>query len=324
MPYKVVKYSPDNYGLWNNFISNSKNATFLFHRDFMEYHHHKFQDFSLMIYKKEKLVAVLPANLKDNKLYSHQGLTYGGLIYNASLKFQNVLAIFQDVLVFLNLKNINTLFVKTLPSIYSSSPNDELEYLMHLVAAKLTNRMFFSVINKSSHIKISSNRKEGVKRGEKQDLEVVNDDDFDVFWNKILIPNLRDKHQSAPVHTLKDIKLLKSKFPDKIKQFNVYKSGQIVAGTTLFLCNHVVRCQYISGNAQSNTLGSLDFLFYTLLNTYFKDCLFFDLGASSKANNKLINKGLLFWKEGFGARSISQDFYEIATQNHKLLTDVLI
>lgn len=322
--YKIVKYSPNYYGVWNNFINTAKNATFLFHRDFLEYHAHKFKDYTLMVFKGDKLVAVLPANINNGRLYSHQGLTYGGLIYSASLKFQNILHIFQDILYFLQSNNITTFFIKLLPSCYTKVPNDELEYLMYVLQAKLTNRMFFSVVNLGGDVKISKNRLEGAKRGKKANLEVINDDDFDVFWNKILIPNLLEKHQSAPVHSLNDIKLLKSKFPDKIKQYNVYNAGVIVAGATLFLCNHTVRCQYISGNNQSNALGSLDLLFDELLNREYRNKSFFDLGASTKANNKLINKGLLYWKEGFGARSVSQDFYEVATANYKLLNGVLL
>lgn len=46
----------------------------------MDYHADRFQDASLMIYRKGQLYALLPANRLNNILYSHQGLTYGGLI----------------------------------------------------------------------------------------------------------------------------------------------------------------------------------------------------------------------------------------------------
>ncbi|MFT7252078.1 MAG: hypothetical protein ACI9FW_001834, partial [Flavobacterium sp.] len=34
----IKQYTPDYYPLWNEFVAKAKNATFLFHRDFMEYH----------------------------------------------------------------------------------------------------------------------------------------------------------------------------------------------------------------------------------------------------------------------------------------------
>ena len=56
----------------------------------MEYHKERFEDFSLLVFDKVKLVAVLPANRVDNKVYSHQGLTYGGLVYASKLKIEKI------------------------------------------------------------------------------------------------------------------------------------------------------------------------------------------------------------------------------------------
>ena len=51
------------FDAWNTFVSKAKNATFLFHRNFMEYHKNRFQDFSLVVQEDQKWVAVLPANI---------------------------------------------------------------------------------------------------------------------------------------------------------------------------------------------------------------------------------------------------------------------
>ena len=53
--YTVKKYQENDYEIWNAFIGQAKNATFLFHRDFMEYHKDRFEDFSLVIFEDEKL-----------------------------------------------------------------------------------------------------------------------------------------------------------------------------------------------------------------------------------------------------------------------------
>ena len=36
---------------------------------------------------------------------------------------------------------------------------------------------------------------------------------FDGFWNSILVPNLKLKHNINPVHSLREIALLKQRFP---------------------------------------------------------------------------------------------------------------
>ena len=47
----------------------------------------EFQDASLMIYRKGQLYALLPANRLGDTLYSHQGLTYGGLITKEAVHY---------------------------------------------------------------------------------------------------------------------------------------------------------------------------------------------------------------------------------------------
>ena len=86
--YTVTLYSKQNFELRNSFIDQAKNATFLFNRNFMDYHSDRFQDFSMMIFnEKENLVALLPANRVDDIVYSHQGLTYGVLVLTRKIKF---------------------------------------------------------------------------------------------------------------------------------------------------------------------------------------------------------------------------------------------
>lgn len=321
--FTVIKYHPDYFDVWNNFIQNSKNATFLFHRNFMEYHAHRFTDFSLMVFKKSKLVALLPANFYSNTVYSHQGLTYGGLVLKNDMKFSEVLEVFSSLLSFLNNENISFLEIKLMPSMYCSLPSDELSYLLFLLQAELIKKENLSVVNQSYKIAISNNRLEGVKRGIKHNLKIEESNNFDGFWNTILIPNLNKKHGVMPVHSLNEIKQLHNKFPDNIKQYNVYHEGNLVAGTTMFITKNVAHCQYISGNQDKNILGSLDFLFEKLVNEVFADKLFFDFGSSNENNGRTINKGLQFWKEGFGARTVVQEFFKVKTANYKLLNSVM-
>jgi hypothetical protein len=44
--YTVKQYQESDYECWNTFVNQAKNATFLFHRDFMEYHKDRFEDYS--------------------------------------------------------------------------------------------------------------------------------------------------------------------------------------------------------------------------------------------------------------------------------------
>lgn len=322
--YKVIKYSPDFYNKWNDFIKNSKNGTFLFCRDFMDYHKDRFEDFSLLVFKNEKLVAVLPANKVGQKIYSHQGLTYGGLILKKDVKFNIVIEIFFNLLCSLKESGFENLIMKQVPSIYESIFTEEIQYLMFVLKAKLIRRDTLSVIDLNNKLKISNNRQEGYKKAQKYNLVIKEEDNFESFWNTILVKNLKEKHNARPVHTIDEINILKKLFPENIRQFNVYNKDKIVAGTTIFESQNVAHSQYISGDENKNILGSLDFLHIHLVNEIFKRKKYFDFGTSNENNGLQINKGLQFWKEGFGARTVIQDFYDVKTSNYLLLNNVYI
>ncbi|PXY39068.1 GNAT family N-acetyltransferase [Flavobacterium cheongpyeongense] len=322
--YSVKKYTENHYKTWNDFIAQAKNATFLFHRDFMEYHKDRFEDYSLMVFEGGKLVAVLPANIDQDTVYSHQGLTYGGLVYNEKFKLASVIQIFKCILFFLNSSAIQKLQVKLLPSVYHQKPSEELNYALFLSDAQLIRRDTLTVIDLSTSYSLSKIRKRGVKNGISNRLIVKEVDGFYDFWNEILIPNLAQKHQAKPVHSLEEITKLKALFPEKVRQFNVYHNGTIVAGTTVFESSNVAHSQYISGIEDKNELGGIDFLFYILITDVFKNKRFFDFGISNESQGRKLNEGLSYWKESFGASTIVHDFYEVQTSNYSLLNNVLI
>ena len=276
-----------------------------------------------MVFEGDKLIAVFPANKENNLLFSHQGLTYGGLIYKANLKFSRVMDCFYALLKYLNKNGFSELIIKPLPRIYEGLPNDELALLLHKSSAIVQRMDGLSVIDLRSPIKIARDRKQGVKRGEKNGLVVREEQELDRFWNEILIPNLQNKHKVEPVHSLDEISNLKRKFPKNIRQFNVYHQGNIVAGAMVFNTKYVAHMQYISGDESRNELGSIDLLHYHLITDVFKDKRYFDFGHSSINSGEQINASLLYWKEGFNARMVQHPTYKLKTANYIYLENYL-
>ena len=91
---------------------------------------------------------------------------------------------------YLNENKIAKIQIKTLPSIYHNKPAEELNYALFLAEAQLIRRETLAVIDLSKPILIANGRKEGVKKGTVNGLKVKEVDDFEDFWNDILIPNL--------------------------------------------------------------------------------------------------------------------------------------
>ena len=285
----------------------------------MDYHKDRFEDFSLMIYKEEKLYAVLPANKNGDTVYSHQGLTYGSFVLQESAKLKSTFIAFNEVLKFLFEEGVEKLDIRIIPTFYNSLPSDELEYILFKAKASLIKRDVIMLIDYQNKIRFQKNRREGINKAKRKRLVVKIDGNYESFWNEILIPNLKAKHNSSPVHSLNEIKLLAARFPKQIVQVNVYQDDKIVAGTTVFLTKNVVHPQYVSANLDKNGLGSLDLL-YDFILEYFKEGRnYFSFNTSSEESGKLLNEGLLFWKESCGARPHVFNNYEIDTESYKNL-----
>lgn len=322
--YTVCQYQPTDFEAWNNFVKNAKNATFLFHRDFMEYHADRFEDFSLLIYENERLISVFPANIVKQHIFSHQGLTYGGFVFNNQIKLGQAIEVIKSVLFFLERHNFFYLHLKLMPSIYHFDASEEIEYALFLLKAKLIKRDALSVMDTRRPIQISKKRRESIRRGIKNDLIIREELNFSLFWNEILIPNLKLKHNAKPVHSVDEISKLQKLFPKNIRHFNVYHEGKIVAGSTVFVTENVAHPQYISGNENNNELGSLDYLYHELITNVFKDQSFFDFGPSHENESLNVKNGILFWKESYGAKTIVQDFYEVNTSHYNFLENIFI
>lgn len=310
MEFKIEQYSQQAKKSWDEFVQNAKNATFLFYRDYMDYHSDRFQDFSLMVYRKDKLYALLPGNRKGNTFYSHQGLTYGGLLMSNKATAVDVLEAFYNINDYLKDAGIEKVIYKPTPYIYHRIPSQEDLYaLFRTTDAHIIGRNISSTIYQDEKLKFIESRKSGIRKALSNNITVDMSDDFEAFWN-ILSSNLKNKYGVAPVHTLDEIKLLKSRFPQNIKLYLAYKDDEVVAGTVLYLTRKVLHTQYISASPEGKELGALDLLFDILINRKYTNFPIWDFGQSTEDMGHTLNESLIFQKEGFGGRGMCYDIYE--------------
>ena len=323
--YKVIKYIPRYLNSWNDLVENSKNSTFLLNRNFIEYHKDKFLDYSLVVIdKKNKMVACLAANyLNSREIESHSGLSYGGIVFRKDVTLNNSLIIVKSILKMLLNDGIKNLHLKLLPDFYSKLPSQEIDYALFLLKSKLIRTDTSLVINLSDKLNFQNRRLRSINKSDKYNFSIKSNDDFSAFWKKILIPNLQERFDVSPVHSLEEIVFLKNFFPENIIQFNIYHQDYIVAGTTIFKTKNVAHIQYISSNDFGRSSGALDFLFEKLISTFYYEMSFFDFGICNENNGLKINHGLLNWKESFGARTFVNKFHIVDCNNHVLLNSVI-
>lgn len=309
--FDVVRYTSEQFSEWNTFVSRSKNATFLFHRRYMDYHANQFEDYSLMVYYKSELYALLPANRVADTLYSHQGLTYGGLLMTSDCKTAVVRDAFVAVNDFLRQEGIRRVIYKHIPWIYTSLPSEEDMFALHIVCrAQICSRDVATVVMLTHRLPLSELRCRCLKKAKKAGVVIREVQDCSIFW-PLLEDNLRTRYNARPVHSLEEIVLLKSRFPQHIRLFLACRDGRVVGGTLLYIYGRTVKTQYISANEEGRRVGALDLLFTTLLNYYSeKGMEYFDFGTSNGCDNNELNDSLIFQKEGFGGRAVCYDTYE--------------
>lgn len=270
-----------------------------------------------MCFDNENLVAILPANIKDDIVYSHQGLSYGGIIFTSLLKLSYSLVVFKKILFFLNKNNIPTLVYKKQPIIYQDLVGSQINSILHILDAELYRSDVYSVID-SELYSINRNRKRAIRKSKQKGI-FIKENQFLEFWNKLLIPNLNFRFGVDPVHSINEILLLKDSFPNKINCFSAHYKTEIRAGVVVFEFDDLIHVQYSSASNDRNEDGAIDFLFDFVFKKYLNK-KYLSIGSCSEGSrNRTINRGLLSWKESFGAISIPQEFYNINTANFKLI-----
>ena len=310
MMFEVRRYTPDKANEWNRFVTASKNGTFLFDRQFMDYHADRFTDCSLMFYRDNALYALLPANVKDDVLTSHGGLTYGGLVMSCRCSAKGVQEVFAAMNTYLSDMGVRRVVYKAIPWIYHQLPAEEDLYALTSIShATLIIRDISSAVIGDRPVKFSESRKSGLRKALRMGLTVRESEDFATFW-QILNANLTAKYGVRPVHSVSELELLHGHFPQGIRLYMVYDGETPLGGTLLFLTPQVLHTQYISATAEGKAHGAIDLLFNHLINEVYTDYRYIDFGKSTVSDSADLNEQLIFQKEGFGARAVCYDTYE--------------
>lgn len=308
---RITRYDGSQKSVWDNFVLNSKNGTFLFARDYMDYHSDRFKDHSLLVWdEKDKLIAVLPAHKIMHTLVSHGGLTYGGFVTDARMKTPLMLEVFEDTVRHLREQSFQELIYKTIPYIYHKIPSDEDRYALFLSNAKFIRRGVLTVIDARNRLPMQERRRRAIEKAKKRNLVIRGSEEWENYW-ELLTRTLLKNHNTRPVHSLQEICLLHTRFPKSIKLITCHEGDRIIAGVVIYESETVAHTQYIATDERGREVGALDLLFDFLLTQVYAQKRTFDFGTSDENNGLYLNRGLIDQKEGFGARAVVHDHYAI-------------
>ncbi len=314
----LLPYSQQYQAIWDAFVESSRNGTFLFKRNYMGYHANRFLDASLLFFDKSTNVrplALLPANFdKPGKcIVTHGGLTYGGMLLAPRTSYRQVHEMFVSALEYYRQLGAESLIYKPIPYIYHRYPCQEDLYWLHQNGARLSARSISSCVCLREPLTFSELRRRKMKSAEAGGIKICFDEeDFEGFW-KILSDVLQKHHATKPVHSLEEINKLHEKFPREITLVVARNpENKLIAGTVLYHTKSCIHAQYIAASEKGRNSGALDLLFARVISHYKDAAEYFDFGISTEENGTILNEGLLFQKEGFGARGICYDRYELS------------
>jgi hypothetical protein len=282
----------------------------MFHRDYMEYHADRFTDASLIVEDESgKAVAVFPASKHDDRLVSHGGLTFGGLVISDRMGARKTLEALAAVMVWALSDGAATLHYKVVPHIYHRAPNEEDLYALFRANALLVRRDISAAIDLGQRMPYSKGRRSSIKQVP-ADVAVELSTDYSTFME--IEAEALERHGASATHTAEEMSLLAARFPKNIRLYLARRDGIALAGVVVYDTPQVRHTQYIGATTAGKQCGAADAVLDHLIQDAAGTHRWFDFGISTEIRGRYLNEGLASNKESYGARGIAYDQYEVA------------
>ncbi len=321
----VQRFQPELTKAWDAFVASSRNGTFYHTRRFLSSHPpDRFRDHSLLFFEKGKLVAVVPAAVKEDggvkHFVSHPGSTHGGLV----LASQNGAVITCDVVIAL-LAELRAegmekaSFLRLTPGPCRKAASDDQEYALlqagfHLSRSELGSIIFLEGLTEETLLQsFDTQCRNEVRQAERAGVVVRLCDDYDAFW-PILSATLEHRHKVRPTHDQSELAHFALLFPDEVRLFGAFSEGKLIAGiVTVALTDHAVYTKYMAQDYAFQKKRPVNLLLTEVMRFCLKEGkTILDLGVSMEEGGpRGINEGLFAFKEGFGARSVRRESFTI-------------
>lgn len=303
--FQVRPHTPADNGAWDDLVASSWNGTFLHTRKYLGYHGSRFVDRSLVVEdKRGLLVAVFPAAEETATVVgSHPGLTYGGVVHAGRATGDVMIEVIFRIARALAQEGYEQLRYKPVPHIYHRVPaQDDLYALWQLGAVPSCD--LSSAFQLQERGQLTQRRRRSLKRAGDRGVET------DLTWERIgefwsmLQAVLAERHQASPVHSLKEICVLRAAFPDQIFLCSGLLAGVVVAGAILYCAGPVVHTQYLASSPTGRNASALDLVVERSIQfARSRRYSFFDLGTSNAGGR--LNSSLYDYKVSFGGGGVA-------------------
>ena len=125
MSLVIAPYTPDLQKKWDVFVQESRNGTFLHSRAYMDYHSDRFKDQSVIVKSNDNIVGVFPANEANDTISSHDGLTFGGLVFGMSQRASQIQEMLSELAEYYSKMGFKKILYKSVPHLFHKYPAED-------------------------------------------------------------------------------------------------------------------------------------------------------------------------------------------------------
>lgn len=306
----AVPYKPSLRLEWDSLIATARNGHFLFHRDYMEYHADRFPDASFLFREEGRAIGAITGHfLSDGGWATHHGLTFGGLVVARDIRSAQVRgmlnALHERLVSFHGVRRVR---YRPMPWFHQSGPSQEDAYFLFRLNARIVYRTLCTLVH-PQEAKFAELRRRNARKAVKAGFRVERSFDWDQYW-QVLSGRLLARYGARPVHTLEEIKLLASRFPDNIQLWAAFEGDRMRGGIVAYRTDNVFHMQYSGVDDRGQETGAIDLVLREVLAGPARSSRWFSMGTSCEQDGQWLNDSLVSFKEGFGGHGAVHEEYE--------------
>ncbi len=312
--------------IWENLVLSSPQGTIFHTRRFLSYHPEgRFTDHSLLFFDGGKLLAVFPAaevpeETGSRILKSHPGASYGGIVTYNNLQTGDCIELTEALVSYASRQGFKSIEFRATERIFHRCPAEQMEYALlrsgFLRAYEEVGTYFdledhWSRSDDEIIMAISEKPRRSIRRGLEHGLQFRLLSEKETRDIHALITKNLTKHGASPTHSEEELMRLASLFPTRVRSFGNFDGTALISGFVLFEINpgkwHIF---YAAMDYEYSKLYPLHLGLYQLLcwarNNRYK---YLNYGISTEDRGRVINSGLLKFKESFGGNAVIRTYW---------------
>jgi hypothetical protein len=303
---------PAEAAAWNALVRTASNGHIMALWEFFHYHESRFQNVPLVFRRGGRWLGVLPANrTTEDTLWSHQGVSFGGLIIARRTRLADVIEMWAQLRLFMQREGLRRLCYRPAPHPYHLAPREDDLYSLTQAGATIVDTKLHAMVR--CHMKTPPRREwdRHVRRAATAGITVGVGRDIRAFWPHALA--VLQKHGREPVHALEDILLLQGRLPDDLLLLNAASpAGDFLAGVLVLVSPAAITVLYLGETEEGRHFGAGRLLYNHFITAPEFSGRWLDMGQWADTETRAELDSLLSFKESAGARLIQRHTWEWA------------